>query len=105
MGDKFIPNVISATLDSLPFIGNIKAGVELITGKDLITQSKLDDFDKALNMASIGLSGGAKALGKLAKNAAKGGKVLRKAETFTKGTQKCCESIGNIKRFNDDDDE
>ena len=100
MGDKFVPDLISATLDCIPVIGNIKGGIELVSGKDLITQSKLDNIDKALTASSIFLSGGAKVAGKLAKNSAKGAKFFKKAETFAKGTKDVCGTASNIKRFN-----
>ena len=103
MGDKFLPNVISTTLDAIPVVGNIKGGFELLSGKDLITQSKLDNFDKALTVSSLFLSGGAKVAGKLAKNSAKGAKIFRKAETVAKGTKNICGTVSGVKRFNNFD--
>ena len=101
MGDKLLPNIISATLDCIPFIGNIKAGIELLSGQDLITQSELDDVDKALAASSLVLSGGAKLAGKLASESAKGAKILRKAETFTKEANDVCGTVSDFKRFNE----
>ena len=33
MGDKVLSNVISVTLDAIPVIGNIKGGIELLSGR------------------------------------------------------------------------
>ena len=78
-----------------------KAGIELLSGQDLITQSELDDVDKALAASSLVLSGGAKLAGKLASESAKGAKILRKAETFTKEANDVCGTVSDFKRFNE----
>ena len=104
-GEKFFKNVLSATIDSIPGIGNAKSAIELIIGKDLITQDELDDVDKALTGASLFLSGGAKVFGKAAKASSKGGNFLRKAETFTKEASNICDKVSDVKRFNECDDE
>ncbi|MCM3714439.1 polymorphic toxin type 8 domain-containing protein [Alkalihalobacillus oceani] len=43
----------SAILDFLPFVGNIKAGVEALTGKDAITGRHLEGWERALAGAAI----------------------------------------------------
>ncbi|MED4164521.1 T7SS effector LXG polymorphic toxin [Halalkalibacterium halodurans] len=43
----------SAVLDFIPVVGNIKAGVEAVIGKDLITGRELEDWERALAGAAI----------------------------------------------------
>ncbi|MDY7223745.1 T7SS effector LXG polymorphic toxin [Halalkalibacterium halodurans] len=43
----------SAVLDFIPVVGNIKAGVEALTGKDLITGRELEDWERYLAAGSI----------------------------------------------------
>ena len=50
----------SLALDNIPIIGNVKSGIELFTGKDLVTQEELNEIDKtfcALDLIPIGKCG------------------------------------------------
>ncbi|MED4172384.1 T7SS effector LXG polymorphic toxin [Halalkalibacterium halodurans] len=69
----------SAVLDFIPVVGNIKAGVEAVIGKDLITGRELEDWERALAGAAImggpivkGASRGAKLVNNLNKSADNG---------------------------------
>lgn len=90
--------IFSAILDCLPILGNIKGSIELAIGKDLITQEKFDEVDYTLTATSLFLSGASKAFGKMAKNSSKAVKVLKKVN-------ECCDTVNDIKRFNEKDEE
>ena len=105
MSGKFFLKLASSTIDCIPVAGAFKGGIELMVGKDLITQDELDDVDKALTASSLALGGGAKLFGKLAKNSVKGAKFFRRAETFSKRSRDVCDRVSDIKTFNESDDE
>lgn len=60
---------VSAALDFIPVVGNIKSGIEAITGVDPITGRKLETWERAVSAAGI-------VGGPLAKGAKHGGKAV-----------------------------
>lgn len=83
-----IGNTFSGILDFIPGVSNIKSLIETFTGKDLITQRELSEFERTVVAAGILLPGPAKgltkALGKkLAVQTVKNNEViLKNVQTF-----------------------
>ncbi len=74
----------SAILDFIPVIGNIKAGIEIATGKEMFTKRKLETWERGVGVAAVfggGLVKGAVRGGKLASGIVAGSKNAPKNST------------------------
>ncbi|ATP40196.1 hypothetical protein CSE16_09145 [Solibacillus sp. R5-41] len=84
--------VASAVLDFVPVIGNIKAGIEIATGKEMFTNRKLENWERGVGFAAV-FGGG------LVKGAVRGGKfasgIVAGSKNTTKNTELAKKQIEN----------
>ncbi|MCM3714441.1 T7SS effector LXG polymorphic toxin [Alkalihalobacillus oceani] len=86
----------SAILDFLPFFGNIKAGVEALTGKDAITGRHLEGWERVLAGAAIIGGSLAKGVSRGIKGIGKGEQVLDKVKTYEQARNKVLVLVGDL---------
>ena len=101
-------DLLSCFLDSVPIVGNFKSGIELCTGRDAVTNEKLNGVDMVMNGVGLCLPLGT--LGKLAKKGSKLKKVVKLAERVEKeyNNRKIKSAVDKIWREwreNEDEDE
>ena len=93
-------DLVSCGLDWVPIVGDVKCGLEFITGRDAVTKEKLNGFDRA--MSAVGLIPIA---GKFIKNGSKLKKVCKFAKNADRlgGLYYTGSSVSNLCRENKDE--
>ncbi|MGE7022143.1 pre-toxin TG domain-containing protein [Solibacillus cecembensis] len=76
----------SAILDFVPIVGNIKAGIEIATGKEMFTNRKLETWERGVGVAAV-FGGG------LVKGAVRGSRLASGIVTGSKNTPKNSTSV------------
>ncbi|ATP40173.1 hypothetical protein CSE16_09005 [Solibacillus sp. R5-41] len=76
----------SAILDFVPIVGNIKAGIEIATGKEMFTNRKLETWERGVGVAAV-FGGG------LVKGAVRGSRLASGIVTGSKNTTKNSTSV------------
>ena len=92
---------LSAIVDFIPVVGNIKSGIEIAIGRDLITKRKLEDWERGVGFAAVfggGLVKGAVRGGKFVSGIVTGGKKSNKnSVSTTKPSNKNSEPVTTVK--------
>ena len=95
--DNTTTRLFSAGLGFIPILGSVKSLAESISGKDIITGSKLSGVDRSLS--AVGAIPGFQGLKYLAKGTKFGSKVYKTVETVD--TVNDCRNVYNsIKKSN-----
>ncbi|HEX7151615.1 MAG TPA: pre-toxin TG domain-containing protein [Thermoanaerobaculia bacterium] len=92
---KAVPGMVSLALDFVPVVGQLKAALEAISGRDLITGRHLADWERGLNIllsvlpsAKAAFRGGKAGLAALAKATAQSGKPAAEVYRAAKGASR-----------------
>ena len=98
-------DLVSCLLDSAPIVGNFKSGLELCTGRDAVTNEKLNGVDMVMNGVGLFLP-----VCKLAKKGSKLKKVVKLVERVEKEynnhkIKSAVDKIWREYRENEDEDE